>query len=152
MDYTDHNKLIHDNIGITPAGAYCLHCNNHFEVDKWRQHFNKHHLNIIATFPKKIPNIISKLNYQIQQAIESGNVVSYALKNKTYNKHQCTGCKQIFRDAYNSRQHHSSHHNTCTSTNSLMVTTPCYKLKCGRFYPAPQQPQQQSMVSTMPWY
>ena len=96
MDYTDHNKLIHDNIGITPAGAYCLHCNNHFEVDKWRQHFNKHHLNIIATFPKKIPNIISKLNYQIQQAIESGNVVSYALKNKTNNKHQCTGCKQIF--------------------------------------------------------
>ena len=31
-----------------------------------------------------------------------------------------------------------------------MVTTPCYKLKCGRFYPAPQQPQQQSMVPTMP--
>ena len=150
MDYTDHNKLIHDNIGITPAGVYCLHCKTHFEVDKWRRHFNQHHPNIIATFPKTMSNIINKLNFQIRQAVDSDNIVSYAFNSKLYNKLQCSSCKKIFRDNNHSQQHLNSHHNTCTSTNSLMVTTPCYKLKCGRFYPAPQQPQQQSMVSTMP--
>lgn len=131
------NEIISTHIGITPAGAYCMECDANFETQKWRHHFNDKHPDIVRTFPKKIPNIINILNFKIEQARKDGNILSFAKTNKLYNRWRCTGCyKTLYRDATEGKRHLSSPYNNCSTVSDTIITVKCYKLKCGRYYPA----------------
>ena len=152
MSFHDINKFILTHIGVTPGGAYCLHCGSNFESYKWRQHFNAHHQSIVLTFPSRISNIVNILQYQIQQANTNGNMLSYTKSNKQYTRYQCTGCNNIFRDTTNANKHINSQSNKCSTALHSITKIKCYQLVCGRYHPISQSQniQKNPTGTTMP--
>ena len=135
-------QAIRNLIGITPAGTYCRECNKTFPIDRWRRHFNNHHSTIIATLPNRLDSIIEILKCQVKEAI-NGNIWSYAKSNRLYSRLQCSGCSSIFRDQHHIQQHYNSSRNNCSASTHPSASIKCIQLNCGRFYPAPNQTQQQ---------
>ena len=123
-------QIIHDYIGITPAGPYCLVCNKVFLTNRWRHHFNDNHADISKNFPNRLQNIIQILNYQVQEA-KKEDVSHYATSNKEYNKWQCSGCSSIFRDQSHIQRHYNSKGNDCLATIHSCTRIKCFQLKCG---------------------
>ena len=151
MNSSEVDSFISTHIGITPGGAYCLHCSSNFECYKWRQHFNKYHQPIAQTFPSRISNIVNILKYQILQANNNGNILSYMKSKKQYTRYQCVSCNDIFCDITNANKHINSQHNKCSATMQSITKIKCHLLVCGRYYPITQSQhikQQKSIVTT----
>ena len=53
----------------------------------------------------------------------------------------CYRCREIFRDSAQLNIHFNNNNNMCTSENGY-THIQCYLLKCGRYYPVPEQPNQ----------
>jgi len=142
-------QTIHNLIGITPAGTYCLLCNKPFQPHTWRHHFNTKHPAIAATLPNRLDSIIQILNHLVKEAATNGNIWSYAKSNRLYNRVQCGGCSSIFRDSFNIQQHYDSTRNKCSASTHPPSGIKCIQLNCGRFYPAPNpnQAEQQLVVT-----
>ena len=139
-------QTIHDFIGITPAGPYCLLCHTAFQPDGWRSHFNNKHADISKTLPKRLEDIIRILHYQVREA-KKGNVSLYKKSDKLYKKLQCSGCSSILRDKSHTQQHYKSTRNNCSAIMHPCTRITCIQFKCGRFYPATNQPEEQQLAT-----
>ena len=144
----DRSALINEFIAFTPASSFCRLCGKSFKNTKWRDHFRVKHPEIMHRFPKTMTSIVEILNFQIDEAKKSGNILQYAKSRKVHNKWQCTRCQDIFRDNHHITQHLDSQHNSC-SPPTARVLTKCYELKCGTFYPVPEHESQQTATATL---
>ena len=125
-----------DKIGITHAGTYCLLCGKHFVPRFWRDHFNRSHTDV--RLPIRVNNIVNILHHKVQLTVQRYHPSIYAVSPKVYKRIQCLQCGNIFRDKSQLHAHISSNHNSCSS-NSTSSAVMCFKLRCGRYYPHPQQ-------------
>ncbi|KAL9178466.1 hypothetical protein ACHAXT_003796 [Thalassiosira profunda] len=109
--------------------------------ERWRResatelrenHVKRQHQEI--QLPKKVPNIVQLLNFQLKNLRENESPAKFAQSSKIYQKFQCDGCDGLFRDPTHIGRHYSSKNNSCSSNDGFRRTK-CYLSTCGRFYP-----------------
>ena len=127
-----------EKIGITHAGTYCLLCGNYFHPKNWRKHFTHSHSSIRLS--TRMNNIAKILEDRVRLMVERYHPSISAVRLTLYTRIQCLRCGSNFRSNSKFQEHISSSNNNCIDGTPSRV--PCLLLKCGRYYPQPQNAQQ----------
>lgn len=115
---------------FNPNGVYCGICLTGFAAKQWRHHFNKHHPNLV--FSKQANKFICKLNTYVQSTLNDPQRWVYANSSSLHVQPYCTSCNQVFSTKKSSSKHYKR--NKCNARSHAKYT-PCYRLKCGSFFP-----------------
>lgn len=118
-------------IQFTPAGAFCGLCGTPFGARWWKRHFSVCHPE--HRFERVENGFVNSLVTRIKRAIDDPDRPSYALDTIPVECTLCTGCGLLFSRANVAHQHVTRSNNSCDMSN--LETRPCYKMKCGRYYP-----------------